>query len=108
MSDSDDHALSAELIDEITEAVVKPADPRDRAEVIVDLVNEVDQAVKWRHQLHPDGQEERSLAPLVEAAADHRGRMEGLGEDPDSEDEPKAAPTAPRRVAKPRGGSTAI
>lgn len=104
MSDPDGHALRAELVDEITEAVVKPTDARVRAQVITELVHEVDEAVKWRHQQDPDGQEERSLAPLVEAAAAHQERMETLGDVGDREEDPEHPRGTPQRS----GGSTAI
>ncbi len=107
MNDADDHVLSAQLMDEITEAVVKPTDPRVRAKVITELVHEVDEAVKWRHQLHPDGQEERSLTGLVDAAQAHQQRMDSLGDDVDGEGGENATGSAPRRRA-PRGGATAI
>lgn len=107
MSDADDHVLSAELMDEITEAVVKPTDARVRAKVINELVHEVDEAVKWRHQHHPDGQEERSLVGLVDAAQAHQERMENLGDDVGSEDGENGSDSPPRRGA-PKGGATAI
>jgi hypothetical protein len=71
--------LSAELIDQITEAVVTTEDARDRADIIAELVHQVDEAVKWRNERHPGGAEERSLATLVDAAARHRARMSGAG-----------------------------
>jgi hypothetical protein len=87
MSGSNGHQLSAELIDGITEAVASPTDPRSRAEVIADLVHEVDEAVKWRNERHPGGEEEQSLAALVEAAAVHRHRMDEVDESDEDEDE---------------------
>lgn len=106
MSDPDGHVLRAELVDEITEAVVKPADPSVRAQVIDELVHEVDEAVKWRHQDEPGGQEERSLAPLVEAAAAHRERMQTLSSA--SEEDPEDPRGEPRPNTPSGGGSTAI
>jgi hypothetical protein len=82
-----DHHLSAELIDSITEAVASPVDPRERADVISFLVHEVDEAVKWRNERHPGGEEEQSLATLVTAAAVHRHRMDDVVELVDDEDD---------------------
>lgn len=82
-----DHVLSAELLDGLTEAIVKPGDPRVRAQVISEMVHEVDEAVRWRHQLHPGSEEEQSLVALVEAAADHQERMAELGETVDADDD---------------------
>ncbi|HEX8510799.1 MAG TPA: hypothetical protein VF635_15035 [Propionibacteriaceae bacterium] len=75
-----DQGLSADLLDGLTEAVVKPADPRVRAKVIRELVHEVDEAVRWRHSADPGGQEEQSLAALVDAAAGHQERMAELSD----------------------------
>ena len=86
MDGSSRHQLSAELIDGITEAVVSPTDPRARADVISDLVHEVDEAVKWRNERHPGGEEELSLAALVTAAEVHRHRMDDVPVDLDDED----------------------
>lgn len=107
MADPDDSLLRAELIDEITEAVVKPADARVRAKVITELVHEVDEAVKWRHQRNPDGQEERSLVTLVDAAAAHQDRMDTLGDDTAAEKADEGGEPS-RRGEAPRNGSTAI
>lgn len=78
MEGKEDPVLSADLIDGITEAVVKPADPSVRAAVIADLVHEVDEAVKWRHELDPGKEEEQSVGKLVEAAASHQQRMDEM------------------------------
>jgi len=86
MDASSRRQLSAELIDGITEAVVRPTDPRVRADVIADLVHEVDEAVKWRNERHPGGEEELSLAGLVTAAAVHRHRMDDVPVDLDDDD----------------------
>ena len=80
MDGSHRRQLSAELIDGITEAVASTTDPRVRADVIADLVHEVDEAVKWRNERHPGGEEEQSLAALVAAAAVHRHRMDDVDE----------------------------
>jgi alkylhydroperoxidase family enzyme len=78
--------LSAELIDGITEAVASPTDARVRADVISDLIHEVDEAVKWRNERHPGGEEEQSLATLTAAAAVHRHRMDDVDDEVDEED----------------------
>lgn len=85
-----DPELRAELIDEITEAVVKADQPSDRAQVIADLVHEVDEVVKWRHQPHPGSAEEQSLTRLVDAAATHQHDMNNLDNtiDPDHRTHP--------------------
>lgn len=79
--------LSAELIDGITEAVASPTDPRVRAAVIADLVHEVGEAVRWRNERHPGGEEEQSLETLVAAAAVHRHRMDDVDDDDEQVDE---------------------
>jgi len=81
MEGTNGRPLSAELIDGITEAVASPTDARVRADVIADLVHEVDEAVKWRNERHPGGVEEQSLATLVTAAAVHRHRMDDVSDD---------------------------
>jgi hypothetical protein len=86
MDGSHRRQLSAELIDGITEAVASTTDPRVRADVIADLVHEVDEAVKWRNERHPGGQEEQSLAALVIAAEVHRHRMDDVDEEVDDDD----------------------
>ncbi|HYP43864.1 MAG TPA: hypothetical protein VEQ66_01540 [Propionibacteriaceae bacterium] len=112
MTEPEDHALRAELVDEITEAVVTPTDPRVRAKVISELVHEVDEAVKWRHQRHPHGQEERSLGGLVDAAEAHQERMQTLGEslhedNLDGDTVLQEETELPRRGIS-KGGATAI
>lgn len=87
-----DPELSAELIDEITEAVVKADQPSGRAQVIVDLVHEVDEVVKWRHQPHPGSAEEQSLTRLVDAAATHQHDMNDLDDITDRDDRTHPAP----------------
>ena len=88
------YQLSAELIDGITEAVASPTDARVRADVIAHLVHEVGEAVKWRNERHPGGEEEQSLETLVAAAAVHRHRMDDV--DADDQGDEGAIPEAVR------------
>lgn len=90
------HHLSAELIDGITEAVASPTDPRLRADVIADLVHEVGEAVKWRNEGHPGGEEEQSLETLMAAAAVHRHRMDDVDPEDDQLDEGTSSPESVR------------
>lgn len=94
-----DPALRAELIDEITEAVVKADQPSGRAQVIADLVHEVDEVVKWRHQPQPVSEEEQSLTRLVDAAATHQHDMNDLDETTDPDHRTHTAPTHDHRSA---------
>jgi hypothetical protein len=68
------------MLDAITEAVVKPEDPKVRAEVISDLVQEIDEVVKWRHATDGDLEELRSLQEVVDAATKHVERMSEVSE----------------------------
>lgn len=72
-----------ELADLLTESVVRPHDPLDRAAVICNLLGEVCAAVEWLHgpELTLDdaaGREVASLRQLIAAGQDHQRRMTTL------------------------------
>jgi hypothetical protein len=82
-------ALSAELIDNITEAVAAPADPHTRAIIIRQLLAHVADAVDWRHGSQPQQPESNSLASVLKAADEHIVRMHTLPQPkPSSRPEP--------------------
>jgi hypothetical protein len=67
--------LSAELADAITETVAPPDDAVLRAALIHKIIEQVVDAVSWRHGSRPYGPERDSLAALLAAADDHITRM---------------------------------
>lgn len=67
--------LPAELVDAITEAVAPPDDAVLRADLIHKIIEQVVDAVAWRHGSRPYGPERDSLAALLAAADDHATRM---------------------------------
>jgi hypothetical protein len=67
--------LPVELTDAITEAVAPPDDAVLRAAVIHEIIEQVVDAVAWRHGSRPYGPERDSLAALLAAADDHTTRM---------------------------------
>lgn len=73
--------VTAEVLDAITEAVVKPSDPVVRAHVVAQLVEEIDAAIAWRHERDEDPlQEEASLHQVFEEASSHEKRMEAAAD----------------------------
>lgn len=75
MDDHMHHKLDAQLVDALTEAVALAPTREARAAVISDLVNEIDEVVKWRNTVEGDTQEVVSVETLVDAATDHADRM---------------------------------
>ena len=71
--------LSAELVDAITETVALPEDAAVRAARIYKIVEEVVDAVAWRHGSQPYETERDSLVTLLAAADDHSTRMMQAG-----------------------------
>ena len=69
------HKLDAQLVDALTEAVALAPTREARAAVISDLVNEIDEVVKWRNAAEADTEEVVSVETLVEAATGHADRM---------------------------------
>lgn len=70
--------IPAALVDELTEAVATPGDPVLRALVITEIIEQIVEAVAWRHGSHPYVPERASLALLAAATDDHVRRMMGL------------------------------
>lgn len=71
--------LSGELVDLITERVVTADGAAGRADVILELVNCVQEAVSWRLEPVGDADEEASMAAIRLAAQQHRMRMRRRG-----------------------------
>ncbi len=68
--------VKAEVLDAITEAVVMPEDPADRAHVVAGLVEEIEGAIAWRLEREDDSHgEEASLRRVVDEASGHETRM---------------------------------
>lgn len=65
-------ALSPELVDLVTEAVVRPAGAAARGEVIATVLVGMLDAITWRGG---DPAEAASLLQVVRAASEHRDRM---------------------------------
>lgn len=71
--------LSGELVDLITERVVTADGAAGRADVILELVNCVQEAVSRRLEPVGDADEEASMAAIRLAAQQHRMRMRWRG-----------------------------
>ncbi len=67
--------LKTDLADAITDAVAAPGDPAVRAEMILQIVEEISASVAWRHGSRPIAAERRSLDAVVAAATEHHRRM---------------------------------
>ena len=69
------HALSPQLVDLITEAVVWSGNAVERADALLEIMACAVDALEWR--VEPEGalSEERSAQELLAAATEHRRRM---------------------------------
>jgi uncharacterized protein YkwD len=85
MEEEFESTADAQLIDAVAEAVVTPPDREARAAVLNDLVQEIDEVVKWRHAEESDVAEVESLETVVQAAAQHLARMHDATEESDQE-----------------------
>jgi hypothetical protein len=75
VSEQFETSADAQLIDAVAEAVVTPPSREGRAAILNDLVQEIDEVVRWRHTEEADEEEVRSLEAVVTAASQHLERM---------------------------------